>query len=88
MNIGPNLSRAVELIWRDQAAVRHNVAQIETAWADMLDLSGGPYLAGNFSALDGYFTPIVMRLKYYCLPIAEGSQTYMAQICAHPAVDQ
>ena len=59
-----------------------------TAWADMLDLSGGPYLAGNFGALESYFTPIVMRLKYYGLPVAEGSQTCMAQICAHPAVDQ
>ena len=70
MNIGPDLSRAGTLIWRNQAAVRHDVAQIETAWADMLDLSGGPYLAGNFSALDGYFTLIVMRLKYYGLPVA------------------
>ena len=41
MNIGPDLSRAGTLIWRNQAAVRHDVAQIETTWADMLDLSGG-----------------------------------------------
>ena len=88
MNIGPDLSRAGTLIWLEQAAVCHDVAQIVTAWANMLDLPGGPYLAGNFSALDGYFTPIVMRLKYYGLPDAEGNQTYMAQICAHPAVDQ
>jgi glutathione S-transferase len=42
MNIGPDLSRAGALIWRDHAAVRRDVARIETAWADMLALSGGP----------------------------------------------
>ena len=29
-----------------------------------------------------------MRLKYYGLPINEGSQNYVAQICVHPAVEQ
>ena len=87
MNIGPDLSRAGALIWRDHAAVRRDVARIETAWADMLALSGGPYLAGGFSALDAYFAPVVIRLKYYSLPVTGESQTYMNRIFKHPAIE-
>tara|TARA_B100000780_G_scaffold203382_1_gene144361 strand:- start:164 stop:400 length:237 start_codon:yes stop_codon:yes gene_type:complete len=54
----------------------------------MLSLSGGPYLADEFCALNGYFSPSVMRLKYYGLPVAEGNLTYTEQICAHPTMDQ
>jgi len=86
MNIGPDLSRAGALIWRDHAAVRRDVARIETAWADMLALSHGPYLAGDFCALDAYFAPVVMRLKYHSLPVTDQSQIYMAKMCEHPAV--
>ena len=56
------------IIWCDQPRVRAVVARIEAAWAECLDLSGGPFLCGAFSALDAYFAPIVMRLKYYGLP--------------------
>lgn len=87
MNIGPDLSRVGALIWRDQPTVRANVARLEAAWADILKLSGGPFLGGEFGAIDAYFAPIVMRLHYYGLPVSPATRSYMDQIFAHPAVN-
>ena len=87
MNIGPDLSHAGAIIWRDQPRVRADVARIEAAWAECLDLSGGPFLCGGFSAVDAYFAPVVMRLKYYGLPTSlETTQSYISSVCDHSAV--
>lgn len=87
MNIGADLSHAGAIIWRDQPHVRADVARIEAAWADCMDLSGGPFLCGGFSAVDAYFAPVVMRLKYFALPTSlETTQSYMSAVCDHPAV--
>lgn len=48
--------------------------------------SKGPYLAGNFGAIDAFFAPVIMRLKYYDLPVSETLQRYIDMHCAHPAV--
>ena len=50
-------------------------------------LSWGPFLCGkDFGAVDAYFAPVVMRLKYYSLPVSDGCRVYMDQICNVPAV--
>ena len=87
MNIGADLGHAGAMIWRDQPRVRADVARIEAAWAECLDLSGGPFLCGAFSAADAYFAPVVMRLKYYGLPTSlETTQSYFSAVCDHSAV--
>ena len=60
MNIGPDLSHAGAIVWRDQPTVRRDVARIEAAWAICLAQSDGPFLAGDFSALDAYLGPLMM----------------------------
>ncbi|XXK32345.1 glutathione S-transferase [Rhodobacteraceae bacterium nBUS_24] len=88
MNIGPDLSQAGAIIWRDQPSVRADVARIEAAWAECMELSGGPFLCGGFSAVDAYFAPVVMRLKYYGLPVSQQTtQSYISAVCVHPAVN-
>ena len=75
------------MVWRDQPRVRADVARIEAAWAECLHLSGGPFLCGAFSAVDAYFAPVVMRLKYYGLPTSlETTQSDVSTVCDHPAV--
>ena len=87
MNIGSDPSHAGAIIWRDQPRVRADVARIEAAWADCMDLSGGPFLCGGFSAVDAYFAPVLVRLKYYGLPTSlETTQSYVSTVCDHPAV--
>ena len=87
MNIGPDLSHVGAIIWRTEPRVRADVAWIEAAWADCRNLSGGPFLCGEFSAVDAYFAPVVMRLKYYALPtVLETTQSYISAVYDHPAV--
>lgn len=75
------------IICCDQPRMRADVARIEAAWAECLDLSVGPFLCGAFSAVDAYFAPVVMRLKYYGLPTSlETTQSDVSTVCDHPAV--
>jgi glutathione S-transferase len=43
MNIGPDLSHAGAIVWRDQPTVCRDVARIEAAWAICLAQSDGPF---------------------------------------------
>ena len=37
--------------------------------------------------MDVYFAPVVMRLKYFALPVSQQTtQSYISAICDHPAV--
>ena len=47
--------------------VRRDVARVETIFAQCLGQSGGPFLAGEFSALDAFFVPVLKRLQTYRL---------------------
>ena len=87
MNIGADLHREGAIIWRDQPNVRRDVVRLDKAWETARTLSWGPFLCGkDFGAVDAYFAPVVMRLKYYSLPVSDGCRAYMDQICNVPAV--
>jgi glutathione S-transferase len=59
---------------------------LETAWTEQLNRTDGPFLFGEFSAVDAYFSPVVMRLQTYNLPINDRCRVYMDQVCQHRAV--
>lgn len=86
MNIGVDLSRQGRILWRDQPALRRDIARIENACEEIMLWSKGPYLTGKFGAIDAFFAPVIMRLKYYDLPVSETLQRYIDIHCAHPAV--
>ena len=45
------------------------------------------FLCSGFIAVDAYFSPVVMRLKYYGLPTSlETTQSYISSVCDHSAV--
>jgi len=43
-------------------------------------------LARDLSALDAYLAALVMRLKYYRLPVTAASQAYIERLCDQAAV--
>jgi glutathione S-transferase len=45
-------------------------------------------LFGEFSAVDAYYSPVVMRLKTYGLPVAADTRAYMDHVAALPGVRQ
>jgi glutathione S-transferase len=86
MNIEATLPEVGTKVWAEQAAVRRDVARIEAMWADALAHSGGPFLFGDFSAVDAFYAPVVMRLRCYALPVSETTRAYMDRVTAAPGV--
>ena len=86
MNIEASLADAGALIWRDQGAVRADVARLVAMWQELLNQHGGPLLFGHFTVADAYFAPICMRLKTYALPLPSVIADYVARVCALPGV--
>jgi glutathione S-transferase len=86
MNIEASLPETGAIIWRDQAAVRSDLARLVSMWSDLLKAHGGPMLFGNFTVADAYFAPVVIRLRTYALPVPSDIAAYMERVWALPGV--
>jgi glutathione S-transferase len=86
MNIEAALPDAGALVWRDQPAVRADVARIARMWTALLEASGGPMLFGAFSIADAYYAPVCMRLATYALPVPAHVGAYIERVRALPGV--
>ena len=65
--------------------VMKDVNRIEELWDNCLQMSGGPFLFGDFSIADAMFAPVVNRLEVYCLSKADCVKRYTANMQALPA---
>jgi glutathione S-transferase len=86
MNIEADLAQTGALVWRDNAAVRADVARLTTMWGQCLTRHGGPMLFGNFSIADAYFAPVCTRLVTYALPVPDDIAAYVQRVMALPGV--
>jgi glutathione S-transferase len=86
MNIEAHLPEQGALVWRDQAAVRADVARLVQMWGELLQAHSGPLLFGAFSIADAYFAPVCMRIKTYALPVPDAIGAYVDRVCALPGV--
>jgi glutathione S-transferase len=86
MNIEAHLPEVGQIIWRDQPAVRADVARLVAMWSALLDTYGGPMLFGAFSIADAFFAPVCMRLNGYALPLPPAIQAYVDRVTALPSV--
>jgi len=86
MNIEASLPDIGALIWRDQPAVRADVARLVAMWNDLLNRHGGPLLFGGFTIADAYFAPVCMRFKTYALPLPDDIASYVERVAALPGV--
>lgn len=85
-NIEASLPDVGALIWRDQPAVRADVARLMAMWEELLAQQGGPLLFGGFTIADAYFAPVCMRLKTYALPVPPAVAAYIERVTALPGV--
>ncbi len=85
-NIEASLPDTGALIWRDQPAVRANVARLVAMWRELLSAHGGPLLFGDFSIADAYFAPVYLRLTTYALPVPPDIAAYVERVAALPGV--
>jgi glutathione S-transferase len=86
MNIEARLPEAGALVWRDQPAVRADLARLVAMWQQCLDAHGGPLLFGDFSVADAFYAPVCMRLRTYALPLPAELVAYVERVCALPGV--
>ena len=86
MNIEAMLPDIGAKVWAEQAAVRADVTRIELMWAQTLLASGGPFLFGEFGAVDAMYAPVCMRLRNFALPVPPSSQRYIDSMLATPSV--
>jgi glutathione S-transferase len=87
MNIEADLADIGQLVWRDKAAVRTDVARITAMWGELLGIAANhSFLFGDFSIADAYFAPVCMRLKTYALPVPPDITAYINRVCAAPGV--
>ena len=86
MNIEARLPDVGALIWRDNAAVRADVARLVQMWQALLAEHGGPLLFGEFTVADAYFAPVCMRLHTYALPVPPHIAAYVQRVRELPGV--
>jgi len=86
MNIEARLQGTGALLWRDNAAVRADVARLVSLWTQLLDAHGGPMLFGGFTVADAFFAPVCTRLVTYALPLPPHIQAYVDRVMALPGV--
>jgi glutathione S-transferase len=69
------------------SALEADLARLAALWADGLERSGGPFLAGrNFSNVDAFFCPVAFRAQTYGLPLESEAKAYVERLLALPAM--
>lgn len=52
-------------------ATHKNIRRIVTLWLDMLHRFGGPFLAGEWSIADAFYTPVATRFRTYGVKLTD-----------------
>lgn len=87
MNIEAFLPEVGQTLWADDEALRADVTRLDAAWREAIAASGGPFLFGEFGAVDAFFTPVAIRLSRFSLPVSDAAAAYRDALLAHPAVE-
>ncbi|MDP1632581.1 MAG: glutathione S-transferase family protein [Caulobacter sp.] len=56
-----------------------NIRRLVELWTGLLARSGGPFLFGDWTIADAFFTPVATRLRTYSIDLAAGSDDGTAQ---------
>jgi glutathione S-transferase len=89
MNIEADLHAAGQQLLATEPSLRSDLQRLNELWVDARAASGGPthpFLFGEFSAVDAYFAPMVMRTSRYGLPLVPAAAAYAQALEHHPAV--
>ena len=70
-------------------ATQANVRRIVALWRDMLARFGGPFLAGDWSIADAFYTPVATRFRTYGVRLSDygddgAAQAYCTRLLGTP----
>jgi glutathione S-transferase len=63
-------------------AVRSNLARLDALWTGLLARSGGPFLLGEFTIADAFYTPVATRVRSHGLPMSGTALAYVDRLLA------
>ncbi len=91
MDLRADCSMQLRHIWQGfepSNGVKRDLARIETLWAHARATRtvDGPYLFGDYSLADVFYTPVAARIIGYDLPVEAENRTYCKTLLADPAV--
>lgn len=71
-------------------ATQKNVRRIVAMWSDLLARSGGPFLGGEWSIADAFYTPVATRFRTYGVHLSDYGDdgacgAYVTRLLATPA---
>ena len=62
-------------------------SRINELWNEGLARFGGPFLAGHaFTAVDGFYAPVIFRIQIYGLPVHGEAKAYVERMLELPAM--
>ena len=68
--------------------VAADIARIKAIWAQALDVTGGPFLFGDYSIADSFFAPVATRFVTYGVALPAPLQAWSDRIFALPAMQK
>ena len=87
MNLDADLAEVGAKLWLENPQLQQDVKRIEALWAERP--SQNSFLCGDeFSIVDAFFAPVVMRFIGYGIPVSDLNQRYMQSILNLAAVQQ
>lgn len=86
MNIEAALPEVGARIVAAQVDVVRDLARIDAMWSEQLAASAGPFLFGEFGAVDAYYAPVAARVRTYALPLSAPAQAYVERLWTSPGV--
>jgi glutathione S-transferase len=67
-------------------AVERDLERVREIWRTCLDEHGGPWLLGEFCAVDIMFAPIVTRFQTYDVAVTGRAREFYDRVLEHPLV--
>jgi glutathione S-transferase len=56
-------------------ATHKNIRRIVALWSDLLERFGGPFLVGEWSIADAFYTPVATRFRTYGVKLSDFGDT-------------
>jgi glutathione S-transferase len=86
MNIEAELPQVGARLFGAEAALQRDLARIDALWTEQLTASGGPFLFGEYGAVDAYYAPVAARVRGYALPVSAPARGFVDRLWASPGV--
>ncbi len=88
MNIEAELGPVGARLLDEQPALGLDLTRIHQMWRQQLAQTGGPFLCGEFGAIDAYFAPVCARIRTYGLPVPADAFAYVERVFALPEMQR